>query len=102
MLIDCDSCVVKGAACGGCVVSVMLGAPPAGVELDEAERRALEVLADAGVVPHLRLVTPDSLAINGGPAMNDDPAMDDDPGVDDSSGFWPTGKGSRRRLRRIA
>ncbi|MBX6356381.1 MAG: hypothetical protein IRZ05_11075 [Micromonosporaceae bacterium] len=84
MLIDCDSCVVRGTACGGCVVSVMLGAPPAGVELDEAERRALEVLADAGVVPHLRLVTPESL----------------DAG--DGSRFWPTGKGERRRLRHIA
>jgi hypothetical protein len=84
MLIDCDSCVVKGAACGGCVVSVMLGAPPAGVEVDEAERRALEVLADAGVVPHLRLVTADSLD------------------MDVSSGMVPTGKGERRHLRRIA
>jgi hypothetical protein len=61
MLIDCDSCVVKGAACGGCVVSVMLGAPPAGVEVDEDERRALAVLADVGMVPHLRLVTADGL-----------------------------------------
>jgi hypothetical protein len=84
MLIDCDSCVVKGAACGGCVVSVMLGAPPDGVEMDEAERRALEVLADAGVVPHLRLVTPEGLD------------------MDVSSGMVPTGKGERRRLRRIA
>jgi hypothetical protein len=95
MLIECDSCVVKGAACGGCVVSVMLGAPPAGVELDEAERRALEVLADAGVVPHLRLVTPDSLDM-------DHPDMDHPQDVDDSSGFWPTGKGERGHLRRIA
>jgi hypothetical protein len=84
MLIDCDSCVVKGAACGGCVVSAMLGAPPDGVEVDEAERRALEVLADAGVVPHLRLVTSESLD------------------MDVSSGVVPTGKGERRRLRRIA
>jgi hypothetical protein len=57
MLVDCDSCVVRGAACGGCVVSVVLGAPPAGVELDDEERRALAVLADAGMVPRLRLVT---------------------------------------------
>lgn len=64
MLIDCDSCVVKGAACGGCVVSVMLGAPPAGVEVDEDERRALAVLADAGMVPYLRLVTADSLELD--------------------------------------
>jgi hypothetical protein len=38
------------------VVSVLLGAPPSGVELDDAERRALAVLADAGMVPRLRLV----------------------------------------------
>jgi hypothetical protein len=35
----------------------MLGAPPDGVELDDAERKALAVLADAGMVPHLRLIT---------------------------------------------
>jgi hypothetical protein len=57
MLIDCDSCVVRGAACSGCLVSVVLGAPPTGVELDEGEQRALAVLADAGMVPRLRLVT---------------------------------------------
>lgn len=56
MLIDCDDCAVRGPACAGCVVSVMLGAPPDGVELDEVERRALRVLADAGMVPRLRLV----------------------------------------------
>jgi len=56
MLIDCENCAVRGGACAGCVVSVMLGAPPEGVELDEEERRALGVLADAGVVPRLRLV----------------------------------------------
>jgi hypothetical protein len=56
MLIDCDNCAVRGPACAGCLVSVVLGAPPAGVELDEAEQRALRVLADAGMVPRLRLV----------------------------------------------
>jgi hypothetical protein len=56
MVIDCENCAVRGPACGGCVVSVMLGAPPEGVELDDAEMRALDVLANAGVVPHLRLV----------------------------------------------
>ncbi|OLB79533.1 MAG: hypothetical protein AUI14_09960 [Actinobacteria bacterium 13_2_20CM_2_71_6] len=59
MLIDCENCAVRGPACGGCVVSVMLGAPPDGVELDDEERRALAVLADAGVVPQLRLVPRD-------------------------------------------
>lgn len=56
--VDCDSCVVRGpSACGDCVVTVLLGAPPAGVHLDLEERTALDVLAQAGVVPPLRLVT---------------------------------------------
>ena len=56
MIIDCDSCDVRGRACGDCVVTVLLGAPPTGVELDEAERVALDALAGAGLVPPLRLV----------------------------------------------
>jgi hypothetical protein len=38
------------------VVSVLLGAPPTGVELDDAEQQALRHLAEAGMVPRLRLV----------------------------------------------
>lgn len=57
MLIDCDSCQVRGIGCGDCVVSVLLGAPPTGVELDAEEQAALEVLAGSGLVPPLRLVT---------------------------------------------
>jgi hypothetical protein len=38
------------------VVTVLLGAPPEGVELDDAERRAIEALAEGGLVPPLRLV----------------------------------------------
>jgi hypothetical protein len=58
MLIDCDSCVVRDLACSECVVNVMFGSPPTGIELDDEELRALSVLADAGLVPRLRLVTP--------------------------------------------
>ncbi|HTC69698.1 MAG TPA: hypothetical protein VK662_09030 [Acidothermaceae bacterium] len=57
MLIDCDSCTVRGLACGDCVVTVLLGVPPAGVELDEAEQAAITALADQGLVPPLRLLT---------------------------------------------
>jgi hypothetical protein len=57
MLIDCDSCKVRGDACADCVVTVLL-APPRRVEWDEDERRALGLLADAGLLPRLRLVTP--------------------------------------------
>jgi hypothetical protein len=56
MHIDCDHCAVKGPACGGCVVTVLLGCTPDGVEWDETERAALGVLADSGLVPPLRLV----------------------------------------------
>lgn len=61
MLIDCDTCQVRGSGCGDCVVSVILGGPPEGVELDATEQAALDVLADAGMVPRLRLVTEDEV-----------------------------------------
>ncbi len=59
VVIDCDTCLVRSAAaCGDCVVTVLLGAPPDGVVLDDSEVTALEVLAKEGLVPPLRLVTP--------------------------------------------
>jgi hypothetical protein len=57
MLIDCDGCAVRGVGCPDCVVTVLLGAPPDGVELDDEERAAIGVLAEAGLVPPLRLVS---------------------------------------------
>ncbi|NMO93356.1 hypothetical protein [Actinomycetospora sp. TBRC 11914] len=81
MLIDCDTCVVRHQACDDCVVGVLLGTPevpsrvdgtptgavaprepaepgaPLPVEFGPVERRALEVLADHGLIPRLRLVT---------------------------------------------
>ncbi len=82
MLIDCDTCTVRGTGCTDCVVTVLLGAPPgwsgtdpvvvpmpartegsgsvtapaAGVvvEFDEVERRAVRALAEGGLVPPLR------------------------------------------------
>jgi hypothetical protein len=72
MIVDCDSCEVRGAACGECVIGVLLGVPevpragsagpgeaPSGapqVQLDAVERRALAVLADQGLIPRLRVV----------------------------------------------
>ena len=57
MIIDCDSCEVRGpTACGDCVVTALLGGPPG--ELDEAESSALAVLAGSGLIPPLRLVLP--------------------------------------------
>jgi hypothetical protein len=57
VLIDCDTCVVRGLACHDCVVTVLLGPPPE-VGFDEEEQRALAVLASSGLVPELRMVTP--------------------------------------------
>jgi hypothetical protein len=56
VIIDCDSCEVRGLACGDCVVSALLGGPPG--EIDEAESAAFEALAGSGLVPPLRLVIP--------------------------------------------
>lgn len=53
--IDCDTCVVRGLACHDCVVTVLLGPPPE-LAFDDEERRALDVLAEGGLVPPLRLV----------------------------------------------
>ncbi|WP_432495089.1 hypothetical protein [Kineococcus auxinigenes] len=54
VLIDCDSCTARPAACSGCVVSVLLGEPTA-PRLDAEERDAVRVLARSGLVPPLRL-----------------------------------------------
>lgn len=56
MIVDCDRCAVRGPACQDCVISVLLGAPPEGVDLNGTERSALDTLAEAGMVPRLQLV----------------------------------------------
>lgn len=59
VVVDCDRCLVRSPrACGDCVVTFLLGAPPAGIEIDADEMTALGVLSDAGLTPPLRLVTP--------------------------------------------
>ncbi|MCW2758500.1 MAG: hypothetical protein JWO46_2246 [Nocardioidaceae bacterium] len=54
--IDCDTCLVRGLSCHDCVVTVLLGPPPE-LAFDDDEQRALDVLADSGLVPRLRMVT---------------------------------------------
>src|SRR5947208_13318389 len=56
MIVDCDRCAARGRACQDCVITVLLGAPPGGVDLDGTERGALDTLAAAGMVPRLQLV----------------------------------------------
>ena len=61
MLIDCETCAVRDVACGDCVVTFLFAALPveAGrptpVHLDPDEAGALQVLAEYGLVPPLRL-----------------------------------------------
>jgi hypothetical protein len=68
MLIDCDTCAVRGHGCADCVMTVLLGAPPAGVELDATEQAAIGALAEHGLVPPLRLVP--ASAVGAGPSVS--------------------------------
>jgi hypothetical protein len=53
VVIDCDNCAVRGIGCRECVVSVLLTPHQS---LLEDECAALDVLAEAGLAPRLRLV----------------------------------------------
>lgn len=75
MIIDCGSCAVRGTACADCVVTFLTipvragapagevtagraagaGRPPDAIDLDAAERGAITVLAQSGLVPPLRM-----------------------------------------------
>jgi hypothetical protein len=55
VIIDCDKCVIRGIGCKDCVISVLLDAPEH-IEFAEPELRAFDTLADAGLVPRLRLI----------------------------------------------
>lgn len=58
MLIDCETCIARDHACGDCVMTVLLQIAPIPVDLDEDEQAAIGTLAEAGLVPPLRLVRP--------------------------------------------
>ncbi len=70
MIVDCDTCVVRGPACGDCVVTFLLGPPDwlAADGLPGEEAAALAVLADSGLVPPLRLVPRTAAAGSSAPA----------------------------------
>ncbi|NYG56300.1 hypothetical protein [Nocardioides perillae] len=55
--IDCDTCEVRGLHCHDCVVTVLLGPPPE-LGFDDDQTAALDVLAQGGLVPPLRMVRP--------------------------------------------
>ena len=79
MIIDCDSCAVRGLECGDCVVTVLLRGP---ADLDAREQAAIAVLAEAGMLPPLRLVA------NGEDLEPERPAAvhPDDPGQQRAAG----------------
>ncbi|WP_243770137.1 hypothetical protein [Amycolatopsis acidicola] len=54
-LVDCGRCVVRGVGCADCAVSVLLNAPPS-IEWDQDELRAIDALAEGGLIPSLRHV----------------------------------------------
>ncbi|GHF84604.1 hypothetical protein FHX82_001083 [Amycolatopsis bartoniae] len=54
-IVDCGRCVLRGTGCADCAVSVLLNAPPT-VEWDPDELRAIEALAEGGLIPRLRLL----------------------------------------------
>lgn len=57
MEISCDDCVMQHtSACDECVVTFICGRQPGdAVVLDVAEMRAVRLLGEAGLVPHLRM-----------------------------------------------
>ena len=54
--VDCGTCRARGPACSDCVISVLLGPMSEEVLLDDQEQAALQVMADSGLLPPLRLV----------------------------------------------
>jgi hypothetical protein len=56
MTIDCGRCETRGIGCTDCAVAVIESPNVTGF-LGKAELRALGALADAGMIPPLRLTT---------------------------------------------
>jgi len=61
MLIDCDTCAVRGAACQGCLVTALLDPSPEVDGLDADELRAIEVFTRAGFDVEVVSQTPAAL-----------------------------------------
>jgi len=56
MIIDCDTCTVRGPSCGDCMVTALLGPPPEHAARErpdpqEAERAAVATLSASGLLP---------------------------------------------------
>lgn len=64
VMIDCDSCVAQFTdACDDCLVSYLVGHEEgAPVLLDDDEKKAVDLLTDAGLVPPSRFVQRSGIA----------------------------------------
>ena len=49
MIVDCNTCPVRGHRCDDCVVSVLLAPGAVELPLDGAERRAVSMFVGAGM-----------------------------------------------------
>lgn len=58
MKVDCSTCTQRDIACGDCVVSLFLSFPSSEITTDELV--AMEVMAEAGLVPHVRMEAPET------------------------------------------
>jgi hypothetical protein len=93
MIIDCDRCAMREVACADCAVGVLLGASPAPaaslagpivaadpprrhpLDLDTAERRAIQLLTDAGVIRPLRLTVMQNAHTDGDQTLTERPSL---------------------------
>ena len=77
LIVDCGDCKVRDTACADCVVTVLLGSPgrqteggvragswPSKIDIDQEELGAMDVLADVGLVPRLRLVVDEDASLD--------------------------------------
>ena len=48
MLVDCDTCAVRGPACAGCSVHALLTMPAELSGLTDEDQQAIEIFARAG------------------------------------------------------
>ncbi len=57
MIIDCDQCALRDSrACRDCVVASLLSHVAGPIEMDDDQAEALDILAEHGLVPELRLM----------------------------------------------
>lgn len=56
MLINCDTCLARDIACEDCVVNLIFHEGL--LDLAEEETEAITNLAEAGLIPQIRLVEP--------------------------------------------